>query len=160
MLIDPDSERIVISENVAIRLMNSTEISAENFFSAILKRYREEQERLRQQTATNGQMVHTSSSLSTVSAHLAIAMNEYEGPPKETSRMGASRSDDFIAPTSTSVTPTESSQPNAMSYMDDEDMVNDYDNTEGSASRPMWNDTAAAFAILNENDIGIDDDTD
>lgn len=138
--------------------MNSTEITAENFFNALLKRFREDQKRLREQKEMpNGSIGQTPKRVSLLPFQSGSAIDA-ENQRKDSSQIATSTSRDVNTPSSTSISPIDSNQQNALSYVDDEDMVNDYDNVDGSGTRPLWNDTAATFAILNDNDVNNDSD--
>lgn len=162
----------MIPEKIAIRLINSTDITAEKFFNAVLKRYRDEQRRLREARRMQGKNIPTKANVLVLPTEaIAPTINNAakrrdsgNSATKQHSNGNDGRNADAIVSTITSTATTDAYQQNALAYMDDEDMVNDYDNSEGSAARPLWNDTAAAFAILNENDTNRndldDDDTD
>lgn len=122
-------------------MVNNTEISAENFFSILLKRFREDKERenIKQEQATKlAPRIATMATVITSSQSSVVILRQKDL--------------DAISTTATNLPLTASTSEtnsNALSYVDDEDMGNDY---EASGSRPLWNDTAS-FSIINDNDV-------
>lgn len=153
--------------------MNSTEISAENFFKTLYQRYQELQ---KTESAIETKPLETSSKKSSLmlkrlvnpvtdapSVTRPIVLNQFIGQVIQTENdinfskfNGTSDSKENLEATSI---PNQKTQPQPMSqqqvsYVDDEDMENDYGETEASGgNKPNWNDTT----ILLSSDIDDND---
>lgn len=139
----------MIPESLAIQLTNSSEISAENFFKNIFRRY----QRLQRQEERERKL-------------LRKALRSTKRPPTPTkpiddhndiddgTMVGLHRRNGTQLP-GVSGTPTAAAivqRVEQNSYMDDEDMMNDYDESESSgANRLQLNDTSSAY-IYDDND--------
>lgn len=140
-LIDSSYEKVIIPEDVVIRLVNNTEISAENFFSMLMKRFREDKEKenaKQQQPDKLEPRIQTTATVSTSSQSSVVILRQKDL--------------ESISPTTTTTNlpiTASTTEINSSAYIDDEDMGNDY---EASGSRPSWNDTAS-FSIINDNEV-------
>lgn len=141
----------MIPENLAIQLANSSEVSAENFFKNIFRRYQrlqrqEERERklLRKALKSTKKPPLQSKSIDQNDIDDATMINLQ-------SRNGTHATDAAkLSVPPTVVTIVQSNEQN--SYMDDEDMLNDYDEGESSgANRLQMNETSSAY-IYDDND--------
>lgn len=140
-------KKIVIPESLAIQLTNSTEISAENFFKNLFRRY----QRLQRQEERERKLLRKALK----SAKPSISPKPIENndidvdnlhPQNDTHSADLSK----LNGTPTVATIVQSIEQN--SYMDDEDMMNDYDESESSgANRLQLNETSSAY-IYDDND--------
>lgn len=140
-------KKIVIPESLAIQLANSSEISAENFFKNIFRRYQrlqrqEERERKMLRKALKSTKSPTQPEPITHTGINEIDLHHRNSTPStEMPKLAATQT------VATSIVQTIEQH----SYMDDEDMMNDYDETESSgANRLQLNETSAAY-IYDDN---------
>lgn len=128
-------------------MVNSTDVTAENFFSVLIKRFKEEQKQ--EHLSTLNSQEHKAPNASSPLPTILRTQNQLLEKIVNKSIPIAKK----VPPsTSTVSSTTDSTQQNAMSYVDDEDMGNDYLNEEASGLRPLWNDTSA-YSIINGNDV-------
>lgn len=155
LLTDDTPQKIVIPESLAIQLANSTEISAENFFKSIYRRYQRQQqqeERKRRLTKTT----HLPNIPDLIASKL-IAQNsdnivDYHSNRNETNLLEEDRT------STTDMADLILSAKEQNSYVDDEDMGNEYDDIESSgANRLRMNDTIVS-KNYNDNENSYDND--
>lgn len=133
-------KKIVIPESLAIQLANSSEISAENFFKNIFRRY----QRLQRQEERERKLLRKALSSTRLPAPTKTVERSDTSDVNDTLRRNATHSPDVSA------TIVQAIEQNA--YMDDEDMSNDYDESESSgANRLQLNETSSAY-IYDDND--------
>lgn len=158
--------------------MNSTEISAENFFKTLYQRYQDLQKSESQMDEEQVEAMKRSSSSSLMLRRLVNPVSDAPPPPFVT---GPSVYNQFAAgaqdqtendinysksninstprhPIDTTQTPIVKPQLQSLSqqqvaYVDDEDMENDYSETEASgANKPTWNDTTILLSSYSDTD--------
>lgn len=134
---------------MAIQLANSTEVSAENFFKNIFRRY----QRLQRQEERERKMLRkVLRSTKSPSQPKPIEPSDiYDASVNHVDQRNATQTEmPKLSATSTAATIVQSIEQN--SYMDDEDMMNDYDESESSgANRLQLNETSSAY-IYDDND--------
>lgn len=138
----------MIPESLAIQLANSSEISAENFFKNIFRRYqRLQRQEERERKLLRKALRSTKSPLQTK----PIEHNDIDdGTVNALHSQNGTHSTDVSTATPTVATIVQTIEQNA--YMDDEDMMNDYDESESSgANRLQLNETSSAY-IYDDND--------
>lgn len=149
--------------------MNSTEISAEHFFKTLYQRYQEHQ---RSESQTEMKPLVMSSKKSSLMLKRLVnpvteappttrpnQFNQFIETENDINFSGFNGTSNPKVPVEATQNPNEKPQPQPMSsqqvsYVDDEDMENDYSETEASgANKPNWNDTT----ILLNSDIDDND---
>lgn len=137
--------KILIPESLAIQLTNSSEISADKFFRTLFRRYQKLQ---RQKERENGllrkALNHSTKSPQSQPEIVAVEHNDIDFV---TENIVENRNETHTGDA------TQSGQSNEQNvYMDDEDMVNDYDESESSgANRLQFNETSSVY-IYDDND--------
>lgn len=132
----------MIPESLAVQLANSSEISAESFFKNIFRRY----QRLQRQEERERKLLRKAlkSTKRPPTPTKPVDHNDIdEGTMNDMHRRNGTQSTDVSArPTVTTIVQTIEQN----SYMDDEDMMNDYDQSESSgANRLQLNETSSAY---------------
>lgn len=140
-------KKIVIPESLAIQLANSTEISAENFFKNLFRRY----QRLQRQEERERKLLRkTLKSTEPPNPSKPIEHKDIEVAELRSQNGTHSADVPKLSSAPTAATIVQSIEQN--SYMDDEDMMNDYDESESSgANRLPMNETSSAY-IYDDND--------
>lgn len=142
-------KKIVIPESLAIQLANSSEVSAENFFKNIFRRY----QRLQRQEERERKLLRKA--LKSTKPPIRAEANDQndidDASMGHIQLQNSTRSTDVpkLSAIPTTVAIVQSVDQN---YMDDEDMMNDYDESESSgANRLQLNETSSAY-IYDDND--------
>lgn len=139
----------MIPESLAIQLANSSEISAENFFKNIFRRY----QRLQRQEERERKLLRKALKSTKLPIRAKTNdQNDIDGATMDNMQLqNGTHSADVpkSSPTPTAATIVQSIDQN---YMDDEDMLNDYDESESSgANRLQLNETSSGY-IYDDND--------
>lgn len=145
-------KKIIIPENIAIQLANSSEVSAENFFRNLYERYQRLQRQEKTQNKKQNKNLNTITPLKSLfKAQVgSTVLNEQLATPVST--VGTTKQ---ITPlpraTTTANNPAfivQEKDPEA--YADDEDLETDYDQSEASgANRMPVNDTSIIYQFEN-----------
>lgn len=137
--------KILIPESLAIQLTNSSEISADKFFRTLFRRYQKlQRQKERENRLLRKALKHSTKSPQSQPEVVAVEHNDIDFV---TENIVENRNETQTGDA------TQSGQPNEQNvYMDDEDMVNDYDESESSgANRLQFNETSSVY-IYDDND--------
>lgn len=145
-------KKIVIPENIAIQLANSTEVSAENFFRNLYERYQQLQREEKQPNKKHNKLLNTIMPLKSLFKPQVdnTLVNEQRTSPVST--VGTTKQ---ITPlsrtTATAHNPALIVQDkDSEVYADDEDLETDYDQSEASGENRMpINDTSIIYQFEN-----------
>lgn len=141
----------MIPESLAIQLANSSEVSAENFFKNIFRRY----QRLQRQEERERKLLRKALKSTKKPPHQPKPIDHNDIDDATMTNLQSRNGTRSTGAVKLRVPPTvdtivQSNEQN--SYMDDEDMMNDYDEGESSgANRLQMNETSSAY-IYDDND--------
>lgn len=142
------AKKIIIPESIAIKLANSSEVSAEYFFRDIYRRYQQlqKQERRERQRLTKKQRIHQSPTSLAINRDRKL-IETIIMSTTETSSIG--RSSTIPTPTTTIPSSFVLQAKDQVAYVDDEDLETDL---EASGSNRIRNDTSIAYQFDDASD--------